>query len=374
MRSKSAVFGASLAIAGTLGIGHASAQTVNLVFANSLPRDHIQYGVIADEWIKRIEEVTEGRVRIRHVPGGSLLTQEQMLEGVGGGVADCGVANVSNFPGRLPIAATLAGTASVTYGNLVDTKGAGAITWQLAKDFPEYLQEFRDQGVFPVVWVPTSHFAILSKTPINSLADFEGLKIRSFGPNLPRMLAAAGATPMAVAVLEVYTSLQTGVLDAGMTDLPMMNTGRWYEQAKHLVTTGPRAGAMTVAAGVAYMCNLNSWNRISEADRDLIAQVSEETNMYAALRLDKLGQEMFDELRSKGVEIYHLTEAETEELARRSPDFLAEAAKVINDAGKPGTAIVERYRELATSYAEGRWNPFEGVTSLRHYDLAPYLQ
>ena len=349
------------------------AKTVKMIYANALPKGHIQYGVIADEWIKRIEKYTEGRIKIRHVPGGSLLLQENMLEGIRGGVADFGVANVSMFPGQLPIAATLAGTADVKYGNMVDTKGAGAITLKLAEEFPEYKEDYTRLGVYPQVWVPTSHFSVICKEAVKRLDDFKGKKIRSFGPNLPRMLAAAGATPMAIAVLEVYTSLQTGILDCGMTDLPMMDTGRWYEQAKYMITTGPGAGAMTMGAGVTYMANMDRLAKLPEKDRKILEEISRETNIYAALRLDKLGRDMFAVLEKKGVIVNHLSEADTAELAKRAPDFLKEAAGTMNKAGRPGDAIIKRYQELAEDYVSGKWKPYANL-KLKYYDVSEYIK
>jgi len=372
MRIKAVLCGVVLSILALIPF-YAEAQTVNMVYANALQKNHVQYGVIADEWIARIEKFTEGRVKIRHVPGGSLLAQEQMLEGIRGGVADFGVANCSVFPGQLPIVATLAGTADVKYGNMVDTKGAGAITLKLAEEFPDYISDFTRLGVKPQVWVPTSHFNIICKQPILKMDDMKGKKIRSFGPNLPRMLAAMGATPMSVAAMEVYTSLATGILDCGQTDLPFMDSARWYEQAKYLLTTGPGPGAMTVCAGVAYMANMERLAKLQEKDRKIIDEISKETNVYAALRLDKLGREMYDVFKSRGVTITHLTEAETAELANRSPDFLKEAAEAINKAGRPGTAIINRYKQLAEDYVSGKWKPYANV-NLKYYDVSEYLK
>src|SRR5690606_39184022 len=88
----------------------ASAQeTFTWTYANGYAKDHVQVGVLADELIAKIEEATNGRLKIRHVPGGALLKPENMLEGVRGKVASMGSTVASFFPGQLPISATLAG-------------------------------------------------------------------------------------------------------------------------------------------------------------------------------------------------------------------------------------------------------------------------
>jgi TRAP-type C4-dicarboxylate transport system substrate-binding protein len=337
--------------------GAAQAQTVSLVYANSLQKTHVQYGVIADEWIAKIEKATEGRVKIRHVPGGALLSQENMLDGLRGGIADIGVTNVSNFAGQVPIAATLAGTADIAYGNKTDTIGLSLITLKLIEEFPEYEKEFADIGLFPAVWIPTYTFSVISTKPVEKLADLQGKKIRAFGPNLPKILTAAGATPLSVAVGEVYTSLQTGVIDAAMTDPPNMVSSRWYEVAKNVITTGPAAGAQTMGIGVAYIFNRNSWNKISEQDRKIILDINREVTLGAAKRMQDTGDKAYEELQKNGVTVRHLTEAETAELAKRTPDLLKSAADAINARGGPGTKIIERYKQLAQDYAEGKLKP-----------------
>ncbi|MCC7425645.1 MAG: TRAP transporter substrate-binding protein DctP [Alphaproteobacteria bacterium] len=345
------------ALAAATAFGAANAQAQNLVYANSLARTHVQFGVVADEWINEIQRATNNRVRIRHVPGGALLKLENMIEGLRNGVADAGVTNVSSFPGQLPITATMAGTADITLGNRLDTLGLGLVVTRLLQEFPQITQEFTDVGLKPLVWIPTFTFAVIARDPIATLADFQGKKIRAFGPNLPRVLSAAGATPLAVAVNEVYTSLQTGVIDAAMTDPPNMITGRWYEQARNVIHTGPGVGAQTLGIGVSYIFNLNSWNRISQADREAIERISAQVTLAAGRRMQETGEAALRELREKGVTVRSLSAADTAELARRTGDFAAIAEARMNELGRPGTAIMARYRQLVDDYAAGRLRP-----------------
>lgn len=349
----------SAAVAGiaSLAMSAAVAQTVNLVYANPFAKTHVQYGVLADEWIAEIRKSTEGRVVIRHVPGGALLKLENMLEGLRGGVADIGVTNVSNFAGQLPIASTLAGVADINYGNKVDTIGLSLITLKLLEEFPEYRKDFDDLGLRPAAWIPTPTFAVITRAPVSRLDEFKGKKIRAFGVGFPRVLIAAGATPLAISAGEVYTSLQAGVIDGSITDPPNMVSSRWHEQAKHVITTGPGAGAQTMAVGVAYLFNKNSWNKISKQDQAIIEQVNTRFTLAAGQRMQAAGEQALVELKSKGVTVRHLSKDETAELARRVPDALSGAASMMDAAGRPGTAIVKRYTELVDAYAQGKLKP-----------------
>jgi TRAP-type C4-dicarboxylate transport system substrate-binding protein len=336
------------------GVTSASAQTQNFVYANPLSRGHFQFGVLADEWIAAVQRVTDGRVRIRHVPGGSLLRIENMIEGLRSGVADAGSTNIAASARQLPIVATLAGTADVMLGNQLDTVGLAAVFQRLLAEFPQITKEFDDIGLVPVVWVPAFTFAIMSRTPVATLADLQGKKIRAFGPNLPRLLAAAGMTPLSVAASEIYTSLQTGVIDAAFTTPAAMYSQRWYEQGRHILTTGPRWGAQVLGIGDGYFFNRDSWNRISASDREAITRVSREFTLIAGRRMQEDGENSLREMQSRGCTVQHLSDAETAELARRAGDFTQVAAEAINGFGGPGTAIMARYRQLVADYAAGR--------------------
>src|SRR5690606_4544518 len=108
--------------------GPAAAQTVNLVYGSGWPKDHVQVGVVADEWISRIAKATAGRVKMRHVPGAALLKPEAGLDGVRKGVADCGPVVTSYAPGALPISSTLMSSIDIDLGNKLDVKGITAIS------------------------------------------------------------------------------------------------------------------------------------------------------------------------------------------------------------------------------------------------------
>jgi len=341
-----------------LAAAPAAAQNVNLVYANGYAKTHIQVGVVADEWIKRIEAATNGRVKIRHVPGGTLLKPENMVEGIRGGVADIGSTVVSFFPGQLPISATLAGTVDITYGNKLDLKGATAITQRLTEEFQPLRDEYKKLGLQPIYYVPTPAYAIISNKPIQKLADFKGVKTRAFGTAIPKLLNAAEAVPVALAFGEIYTSLQTGVIDAALTDPPAMVTGRFGEVAKNVVTTGPRDGAITMLAPVVYFFNEASWNKISPADQEAIRKISTEMIPYGAQKMIDAQTAAFADLGKLNVKVNHLSEADTADLAKRSPDFLKLAADSLDEKGLPGKALIERYKVLADDYITGKWKPF----------------
>jgi TRAP-type transport system periplasmic protein len=333
-----------------------TAQSVQWTYASGWPKEHVQVGVIADEWIKRIETATEGRVKIRHVPSGTLLKPEAILDGVRKGVANCGPWVTGYKPGALPITTTLMGSMDLEYGSKLDIKGITAISNRLFDESAPFRKEFEDLGVRAMMWVPTTPYSIISKRPTKTLADLNGVKLRAFGTVLPKLQTAMGAVPVSVANAEMYTSIQTGVIDGAMTDLPQMVTAKLYEVAKNVMITGPGLGTNLAGASVVYICNEESLKGISEADRKKIAAVTQEMPNYISKAMSDVSLAALNELKNKGVTVTNLGDAELAALKVKAPLF-DNSAKELDAQGLPGTVLAKRYRQLAADYLSGAWKP-----------------
>ena len=96
------------------------------------------------------------------------------------------------------------------------------------------------RGVHSVAWLYITRQTIItsSKRPIVAIDDFKGVKIRGLNSMTDKGLAAAGAAPSAMPGSEVYQALQSGVLDAGLTDVSAGYSRKYYEVQKY-GTVGP---------------------------------------------------------------------------------------------------------------------------------------
>ncbi len=350
---------AAAVMAGPLLVASAPAsaqQATQWTYASGWPKEHVQVGVVADEWIRRIEEATEGRLKIRHVPGGALLKSEATLDGVRKGVATCGPWVTSYKPGALPITTTLMGSMDLDLGNRLDLKGIMAINNRLFNEFPEFRQEFEKLGLRAMVWVPTAPYIIISRKETRNLDDLKGQKLRAFGSVLPKFQQAMGAVPVSVANAEMYTSIQTGVIDGAMTDAAQMVTARLQEIAKHLLVTGPTDGTYLAGASVVYLCNADAVAALPEADQRKIEEVTVGMFDYIDKAMSDTSKQGLERLKADGVTVSHLSKADLETLHAKAPLF-DESAKLLDERGLPGTRMAQRYRELAEEYLSGRWKP-----------------
>ena len=115
------------------------------------------------------------------------------------------------------------------------------------------------------VW-PFGTQVFFCNTPIKTLEDLKGKKVRSFTPSMSALIEALGATPVTLAFPEVYPALQRGVANCGITSPTSANTGRWPEVTSHLLP-------LSVSGSVqAHLASLVWWNKLTPAQQAGITQ------------------------------------------------------------------------------------------------------
>ncbi len=101
--------------------------------------------------------------------------------------------------------------------------------------------------------------------PIKSVNDIKGLKVRSFTPSMAALIQYLGGTPITLQFSEVYTSLQRGVADCGVTSPTSGNTGKWPEVTTHFMP-------LSVSGSVqGHFMNLNYWKKFSPEQQQRLA-------------------------------------------------------------------------------------------------------
>ena len=108
---------------------------------------------------------------------------------------------------------------------------------------------------------------IFSSDPLDTLADFEGKQIRQHSAILGDLLAGLGAEGQFVAFADVYTALERGVLDAGVTGGEPGHSQRWYEVTQYLY--GPIVGSVAVAY---VTMSSDSWERLPEDIQQILLE------------------------------------------------------------------------------------------------------
>ncbi len=107
-------------------------------------------------------------------------------------------------------------------------------TVEMLADIEELLIE--DTGGYPinVNWHNGDDIFLFTKEPLNMPADVEGMKTRAFGTSISDWIAGMGGDPQFLAFAEVYTALERGILEAGVTGGDAGHSQRWYEVINYI--------------------------------------------------------------------------------------------------------------------------------------------
>ena len=164
---------------------------------------------VQQKWAKRVGIMTDGRIKITLLPTGSVVKNTETLDAIRQGILDGQVTATEYFSGKDPAFGLI--------GNMV---GAWSNTSQLLQyinyggGYELMTELYKPYGVKFVGGSTTGVESLVSKVPLDSVADLKGLKIRAPEGLVQQVFAAAGATPVNLPGSEVFTGLSKGVIDA----------------------------------------------------------------------------------------------------------------------------------------------------------------
>jgi C4-dicarboxylate-binding protein DctP len=222
-----------------------------------------------------------------------------------------------NFPGVARGAFEAAMSVNFQWGNTIPEMNAPAIPFfftdlEKIKRFPKSeARKFLDEllakkGVHSVSWLYITRISIFTsgKKPIKTLADFQGLKIRGLNSLTDNALKVVGAAPSAMPGSEVYQGLQSGVLDAGLTDISAAVSRRYYEVQKY----GTVLPYFTVYFHM--YANPKWWESLKPEYRAAIEAAAAKNEQDVIQITEDTAAAAVSQLKDKGMEITILSPAE----------------------------------------------------------------
>jgi TRAP-type C4-dicarboxylate transport system substrate-binding protein len=187
----------------------------------------------AIDWLgKRIEELTDDEVEVKTYHG-TLGNERDMMEDIKLGTLDIMTAGTPVYSGFVKEAG-LMNFAFVFKGETLDQAYASAFR-VLEGPFGSWIYEKSLEKGFRIVgWWRNGALALFSNVPIRKLEDLKGLKIRTLASQeLIELYKAYGAVPVAIPWPEVYSALQTGVVDGLISLSTAMYSAHMYEVVKY---------------------------------------------------------------------------------------------------------------------------------------------
>ncbi|GAB4391060.1 MAG: TRAP transporter substrate-binding protein DctP [Kiloniellaceae bacterium] len=132
----------------------------------------------------------------------------------------------------------------------------------------------------------------------------KGQVTRAAGPAFEQMLAGAGASIASMPSSEIYTAMQTGVLDAANTSSGSFVSYRIYEQVKCLTEPGDHALWFMYEP---ILMSKRSWDRLNEEQQQALMAAGKKAEEYMTEQAKGLDQKLVDAYKKAGVEVVKMS-------------------------------------------------------------------
>ncbi len=216
----------------------------------------------AEKFAKLVDKYTNGEVKITVHAGGSLVSGN-------------------------PLKAVKNGTVAMTDMFIPFTSGGGKVfgisafpfvvssydeafkLYQIAKPaYDKVAKKWNQKFLYMVTWPPSG---IYTKKALNSAADFKDIKARTYDKNSANFVNKAGGNAVALPWGEVYSALQTGMVNSVVTSSASGKDGKFWEVLGYF--TKIRYAYPLQAVSI----NLDYWNSLSKSQKEAVLKAAKET-------------------------------------------------------------------------------------------------
>ena len=297
--SSTAASTASSAAASTAPAGDAAAAAsdpkVTLVYAEVNPLDTI-VGQTGSHFKEKVEELTGGSVVVDVQASGVLGSENDVLDAILGGSTSIDISRISAF------ALTSYGCNKSKLLSIPCTFENRAHFWNFANSelAPEFLNEPQELGlpVRGIFYGEEGFRHFFTVKPVSGIADFKGLKLRvSNDPVMNGMVEGLGANPTVVSFGELYSALQTGVVDGAEQPIANYKSNAFPEVANNLILDGHTLGAVQA------VITDNAWNKLTENQQAAVMEAAADTQAFNADLSETAENKVLDELKSSGCNV-----------------------------------------------------------------------
>lgn len=317
-----------------LSAGISLAETISLTYANFPPAATFP-SVQMERWAKEVEKRTNGKVKVKTFPGGTLLGAKNMLEGVNAGSADIGNFAMSYQPGRFPVS-----EAVDLYHGFTSAKVASQVLFDLVTKYKP--KEFEKVKLITLFTCPPTNF--MTKSPLKSLKDLKGLELRVAGTSAD-VLKRLGGVPVAMPQSETPEAIQKGVVKGMISSLEILKDFKFAAYTPYATI------ANLPVVSFAVVMNKAKWESLPADVKKVIDDLSREQAVWTG---DYVDTHVTEALAWSAKEYKHqviaLPPAEQKQIAQLLAPMTDEYIKKVSAQGLNGKGIVDEVRALKRKY------------------------
>lgn len=283
-------------LAATASFSAFSADTYEMHIALGSPEKDFHFSWTPHEVLKNeIEKRSQGRISVKLYPNAQLGGTESTVKQVRDNVLQASDASLGHLASVYPNAQIL--EAPYIFPNR-------EVAWatldsEFGKQFIEKMA--KESNLRPLYWGENGGFRHFSnsKKEVRTPEDMQGLKIRvQTAPAYIKMIDALGASATPIPWAEVYTSLQTGVVDGQENAITTFLTPHFEEVQKHLTLDGHVYSLQTVVVSESWFKSLpedlqNVIKQSAEVARTVNRGLTVSGELYGFRALDKAKVEVY---------------------------------------------------------------------------------
>jgi TRAP-type transport system periplasmic protein len=283
----------TLAVAGLAAAGYATrvsaAADVRMRVGNVYPATH-SIPIATGRFKELVEQKSNGRIAVEVFNNSELGSEREMAEMTRLGALEMTLSGLPGTGAYVPEIEVM--EAFYIYRNVEDLARISAAIYGDLQDF------MLPKGFYLVGMMYQGPRNTLSTKPLKTVDDFKGLRLRV--PQTPLFVALAkawGATPTAISLAEVYTSLESGVIAALEGTHETMVTSNFHEKAKYLLTTRHNFYPQPM------VMNRGWFEKLSKENQGAILEAAKEAGAYQLSLHKGADDKALATMRAGGVQI-----------------------------------------------------------------------
>ncbi|MDD3367829.1 MAG: TRAP transporter substrate-binding protein [Lachnospiraceae bacterium] len=289
--------------AATTEAADAAEAEVTLTFAEVNPLDTI-VGQMDTAFADKVAELSGGKVKIDIQASGVLGSENDVLDAMLGGGGTVQMSRISAF------ALTSYGGEKSMLLSLPYTFVSREHFWNFANS--DLAQEFllepheNGSGVRGLFYGEEGFRHFFTKDPVEKMSDLGGMKLRvSNDPVMNGLVESLGASPTVVSFNELYSAIQTGVVDGAEQPIANYKSNAFPEVANNIILDGHTLGAVQV------IITDEAWDSLTEEQQGWLTEAGKYASSYDQQISQEAEDKVLEELKADGcnvVEVEDVTE------------------------------------------------------------------
>lgn len=285
-------------------------------------------------WMDKIEAETDSQVTFDVYWDATLISRTESCAELAAGVADLAYIG----PGYSASGFDIDKAVLAWYYGVPSYDARRWLHKEIWDEFPEYRAEFSDMKI--MCTAVSSTYQLLTNTPVRTLADLQGLRVKATGSFIA-MINGLGGEGINMPMGDVYTALQKNDIQGALVPYSTIQEFNFHEVAKYMTILDLTSGCRPARA-----MNLDSYDSLPEEFQqifdDSITFWEEEDDVWRASD-DVTGKELGEQ---EGMEFIQLSAEDLDAVYDSLDPLMRAEAAGLDDKGLPGTEIYDRIREL----------------------------